>query len=161
MMDSPHPSRVYDDEVIKLSGTNADMLNDLLRDLPIQRVKEAAGPGWHRHEEIRRLDPDLVVMHLSAFCQEECEPHRVKLREFIEYLADTRAQFLIYSRMQPDSLRASFREMLGDLPQRFPKLESRLHLFPHRARDAALEGSGDRGRAQAARQAAAQREIAD
>ena len=129
MMDSPHPSRVYDEETIQLSGTNADVLNDLLRDLPIQRVKETAGPGWHRHEEIRRLDPDLVVMHLSAFCQEECEPNRVKLREFIEYLADTRTQFLIYSRMQPDSLTASFRAMLGDLPQRFPKLESRLHLF--------------------------------
>jgi len=129
MMDSPHPSRVYDDEVIQLSGTNADLLNDLLRDLPIQRVKEAAGPGWHRHEEIRRLDPDLVVMHLSAFCQQECEPNRVKLREFIEYLADTRTQFLIYSRMQPDSLRESFRAMLGDLPQRFPKLPPRLHLF--------------------------------
>lgn len=63
MMDSPHPSRVYDEEVIQLSGTNADVLKDLLRDLPIQRVKETAGPGWHRHEEIRRLDP---AMRLSS-----------------------------------------------------------------------------------------------
>ena len=33
-----------------------------------------------------------------------------------------RTQFLIYSPMQRDSLTASFHAMLGDLPQRFPKL---------------------------------------
>ena len=129
MMDSPHPSRVYDEEVIAGSGTNADVLNDLLRDLPIQRVKETAGPLWHRHEEIRQLNPDLVLIHLSAFCTETCEPDRVKMRRFIEYLADTDAQILIYSRMPADTLAASFDAMMGDLPERFPGLASRVHTF--------------------------------
>ena len=37
-------------------------------------------------------------------------------------LTGWRTQFLIYSPMQRDSLTASFHAMLGDLPQRFPKL---------------------------------------
>jgi hypothetical protein len=129
MMDSPHPSRVYDEEVVRGSGTNADIINDLLRDLPIQRVKEAAGPFWHRHEEIRDLDPDLVVIHLSAFCDSVCEPERVKMRRFIEYLADGRSQILIYSRMPSDTLAMAFKTMMGDLPRRFPSLESRVHVY--------------------------------
>jgi len=129
MMDSPHPSRVYDEETMQASGTNADIINDILRDLPIQRVKETAGPFWHRDEEVRRLEPDLIVMHLSSFCTEECEPHRIRLRTFIEYLAPTKARFLLYSRMPPDTLRVSFREMMGDLPQRYPGLPERVHLF--------------------------------
>jgi len=129
MMDSPHPSRVYDEEVLQAAGTNADVLNDVPRDLPIQRVKEAAGPLWHRHEEIRHLDPELVIIHLSAFCTEECEPDRIKLRRFIEYLAPTNARILIYSRMSPDTLAQSYRKMLGELPQRFPSLTTRLSTF--------------------------------
>jgi DNA-binding SARP family transcriptional activator len=129
MMDSPHPSRVYDEEIVAGSGTNADVINDLLRDLPIQRVKETAGPLWHRHQEIRELDPDLVVIHLSAFCNEVCEPERVKMRRFIEYLADGRGQFLIYSRMPSDTLADAFVTMMGDLPQRFPALPSRIHVI--------------------------------
>ena len=129
MMDSPHPARVYDDEAIRANGTNADIINDLLRDLPIQRVKETAGPFWHRDEEIRRLQPDLVLIHLSAFCSKQCEPQRVRLRQFIDYLADTDARFLIYSRMTPDSVDHHFKEMLGDLPQRHPDLPGRIHTF--------------------------------
>jgi DNA-binding SARP family transcriptional activator len=129
MMDSPHPSRVYDEEIVAGSGTNADVINDLLRDLPIQRVKETAGPLWHRHQEIRELDPDLVVIHLSAFCDDVCEPERVKMRRFIEYLADGRGQFLIYSRMPSDTLAGAFATMMGDLPQRFPALPSRIHVI--------------------------------
>jgi hypothetical protein len=129
LMDSPHPSLIYDQEVAEASGTNADVINDLLRDLPIQRVKEMAGPYWHRHEEIRQLRPNLVLIHFSAFCAEQCEPHRIKLRTFIEYLADTDARFLIYSRKLPDTLATQLKEMLGDLPKRFPGLPGRIHTF--------------------------------
>ncbi len=129
MMDSPHPSRVYDDEAVAASGTNADLINDILRDLPIQRVKETAGPLWHRDEEIRTLDPDLIVIHLSAFCTEACEPNRVRLRRFIEYMADTHTKFLIYSRFPPDSLSMRFNEMMGELPRTHPELNQRMHMF--------------------------------
>jgi DNA-binding SARP family transcriptional activator len=129
LMDSPHPSRVYDQEVIEASGTNADVLNDILRDLPVQRVKEAAGPYWHRHEEIRQLQPDLVIIHFSAFCREVCEQDRIQMRRFLEYLGDTKTHFLIYSRMPPAILAENMKDMLGDLPERYPGLPARIHLF--------------------------------
>jgi hypothetical protein len=129
MMDSPHPIRVYDEDVVQANGTNADVINDLLRDLPIQRVKETAGPYWHRHEEMRQLRPVLILIHLSAFCSDQCEPERIKMRAFIEYLADTDAKFLVYSRMPPEVFATSFTEMLGDLPKRFPDLPARIHTF--------------------------------
>lgn len=129
MMDSPHRSRVYDEDAVQASGTNADLINDMLRDLPIQRVKETAGPFWHRDEEIKQIDPDLVLIHLSAFCNEQCEPGRVRLRNFIEYLAESDATFLIYSRMPPDTFAAAFREMLGPLPEKYPDLRGRLYTF--------------------------------
>jgi DNA-binding SARP family transcriptional activator len=133
LMDSPHPSLIYDEEVAQASGTNADVINDLLRDLPVQRIKELAGPYWHRHEEIRQLRPDLILIHLSAFCAEQCEPHRIRMRAFLEYLADTDTRFLIYSRKQPDTLAMELRDMLGDLPRRFPHLAGRIHTFAVRA----------------------------
>ena len=130
MMDSPNPARVYDDEAVRANGTNADVINDLLSDLPIKRVKETAGPYWHRHQEIHDLDPDLIVIHLSAFCAAECEPRRIRMRQFVEYLADSDAHFLIYSRFPADTLPAILRETWGDLLARKPGLASRIHAFP-------------------------------
>ncbi len=124
MMDSPHPSRVYDEETLKNSASNADILNDLLRDLPIERYKEAIGPGWHRDEEIRQLEPDLILIHLSGFCIDECDPDRLRLRRFIEYVADTDIKFLIYSRAEPDTLKTMFNRMMADLPQRLLRAQA-------------------------------------
>ena len=36
LMDSPHPARVYDEETRAVNGTNADVLSDILLDLPIR-----------------------------------------------------------------------------------------------------------------------------
>ena len=58
-----------------------------------------------------------------------CEPDRVKMRRFIEYLADGRAQILIYSRMPADTLAMAFETMMGDLPRRFPSLATRVRTF--------------------------------
>ena len=130
MMDSPNPARVYDEEAVRANGTNADVINDLLSDLPIKRVKETAGPYWHRHQEIHDLDPDLIVIHLSAFCAAACEPRRTRMRQFVEYLADSDAEFLIYSRFPADTLPMILRETFGDLLTGNPGLESRIHVFP-------------------------------
>jgi DNA-binding SARP family transcriptional activator len=129
LMDSPHPSRVYDEETRQASGTNADIINDVLRDLPIQRIKETVGPLWHRDEEVRMLAPALIVMHLSSFCEERCDPQRLRLRSFLEYLAETDTRFLIYSRITTDTLAMELRQIMGDLPRRFPELSARVHIF--------------------------------
>ncbi len=69
MMDSPHPDRVYDEETLAANGTNADVISDILLDLPIRRQRESIGPDWHRDEEILQFDPDLIVIHYSGFLQ--------------------------------------------------------------------------------------------
>ena len=104
LMDSPHPRRVYDSTTLAANGTNADVLSDVLADLPIRTQKETIGPSWHREDEVRLFDPDLIVIHFSGFCQEECTD-RTRLKQLVEAFADTKTRFLIYSRARDDSLR--------------------------------------------------------
>jgi hypothetical protein len=83
-------------------------------------------------EEIRQLRPDLILIHFSAFCAEQCEPHRIRMRAFLQYLADTHTRFLIYSRKPPAVFGEEMKDMLGDLPIRYPTLLSRIDTFPVR-----------------------------
>ncbi|MBI4419416.1 MAG: serine/threonine protein kinase [Gemmatimonadetes bacterium] len=129
MMDSPHPARVYDQETVQTSGTNADVISDLLLDLPIRRIKESIGPSWHRDVEVHRLKPALVVIHFSGFCQEECDVQRVRLRRFMEFFASERTEFLVYSRQPDDSLRMRMQGVLGDLLSTSPEFRQRVHTF--------------------------------
>jgi hypothetical protein len=59
IMDSPHPRRVYDPETLAANGSNADVIGDILSDLPTRRQKETIGQGWHRDEEVKQFQPDL------------------------------------------------------------------------------------------------------
>src|SRR2546430_13654797 len=79
MMDSPHPGRIYDDETIRASGTNADVISDILADLPIVRQKESGGPGWHRYDEVVSFHPDLIVMHYSTFRGSDADDPRPQI----------------------------------------------------------------------------------
>jgi len=129
MMDSHHPMTVYDDETAAAGGTNADVVSDILLDLPIKRQKEAVGPDWHRDEEILGFRPDLIIIHYSAFRQERINtPHR-RLRLFIEFLADSETRFLIYSRQDEALLEKAMQELLADLNRQHPGLLERIHVF--------------------------------
>jgi hypothetical protein len=143
MMDSPYPRRVYDDETAKSNGTNADVISDILLDLPIRRQKEAIGPAWHRDEEIRLFEPDLVIVHFSAFCQSDpCPTAYERMRQFIDYFADADTEFLIYSRGGHDwsrtcpqdhscerRLRLWVDSVMADDYREHPKFKSRIHVF--------------------------------
>ncbi len=67
LMDTFAPKGVYDQETRENSGTNADVLNDVLRDLPIVLHKEAIGSTWDREDQILKQSPDLIVIHRSGF----------------------------------------------------------------------------------------------
>jgi hypothetical protein len=67
LMDTFAPRGVYDQETRDNSGTNADVLNDILRDLPIILQKEAIGPVWDREDQILKQEPDLILIHRSGF----------------------------------------------------------------------------------------------
>jgi hypothetical protein len=67
IMDTPAPRGVYERETRERSGTNADDLNELLRDLPISIHKESIGATWDREDQVKKQAPDLVLVHRSSF----------------------------------------------------------------------------------------------
>jgi len=135
MMDSHHERRVYDEETIAAGGTNADVVSDILLDLPIKRQKEAVGVGWHRDEDMLNFRPNLIIIHYSAFRQWDGEGPRQRLLLLLEFFAESDTKFLIYSRRDADVLRYAVEELILDLDQQHQGFAERVHTF-------ALEESG-------------------
>lgn len=129
MMDSHHPARVYDEETRAASGTNADVISDILLDLPIRRQRESIGPQWHRDEEILRFSPDLIIIHFSGFRLDGVSGPRTRLRLFIEFFAETDTKFLIYSRQLEAPLQGYLDDLLSGLEKDHPGLLDRVHAF--------------------------------
>ncbi|MFK8021298.1 MAG: hypothetical protein AB8B86_16150 [Pseudomonadales bacterium] len=67
LMDTFAPKGVYDDETRRKSGTNADVLSEILEQLPVITSKEAIGSTWDREVQILRQKPNLILIHRSAF----------------------------------------------------------------------------------------------
>jgi len=67
LMDTYARQGVYDQETRDSSGTNADVLSDILRGLPIETHKEAIGSSWDREQQILMQQPDLILIHRSGF----------------------------------------------------------------------------------------------
>ncbi len=129
LMDSPHPARVYDEETRAANGTNADVLSDILLDLPIRRLKESISPDWDRDEEILQLRPDLIVIHYSGFRQGDGSGPRERLKLLISYFEESDTRFLIYSRQEEARLRRSVDELLADRERDHPGLLARIEVF--------------------------------
>jgi hypothetical protein len=112
LMDSPLPGRVYDPQTAKEGGTNADDITDALRALPVAIRKENTSAVWHREEQVRLENPDLVISHLSCFVDERVggdqpaiiehlsDQAEFRLMLFFAYLAagNPRTHFIVYSR---------------------------------------------------------------
>ena len=130
IMDSAHPARIYDEDVKEKGGTNADILAEILSDLPIQTQKELISPLWQRNEAVLKFHPDLIVIHYSGFKQEDSSGPRPQLKLLIEYFADTDTRFLIYSRAGEDWLQAKVDIILDEIAVRHPDIKSRVEVFP-------------------------------
>jgi class 3 adenylate cyclase len=126
MMDSPNPAYVYDQVIQEASGTNADAINDILADLPIDRQKEAVGPRWHRDQEILQFDPDLIIIHYSAFGRGK---GYTRMKTFLSYFVGNKTKFLIYSRRPELLLQSQVEELLSDLEAEHPGFLSRIEVF--------------------------------
>src|SRR5262249_21284968 len=129
MMDSASASRVYDEETRVANGTNADVISDILADLPIQRQKELIGAEWHRDEEIRRFGPALIIIHYSGFNPDGDDGPRERLKILLSFFAETRTKFLIYSRSNEATLNANLSMLLADLYMKHPGLQQRVRGF--------------------------------
>jgi len=130
IMDSAHPARIYDEEVKSAGATNADILSDILSDLPIKIQKELISPSWHRYEAMIQFKPDLIVIHYSGFKQEDASGDRPQLRFLVECFLKTDTEFLIYSRANHDWLDGNVNVVLKDLYMQNPKLKERIFIFP-------------------------------
>jgi len=139
--------------------TNADVLIDLLKDLPIRRERELIGANWHGEKRVITMHPDLIVIHRSAIfhaMNEEFQfEHRGKdpfpdpakearwqllyrtaddkLIAFIGSVGMTNqhTRFLVYSRGTGGEWdKEEYRlKWVKDLEQRFPSFEHRNRIF--------------------------------
>ena len=152
LMDTSAPRGVYDPETLHDSGTNADDLNDLLRDLPVTLFKETLGSTWDREDQILKQRPDLILIHRSSFFHsanlelgfgyppfEDPEDDarfvrsylmiESKLMAFLGYvgLGDPQTKFLVYSRGRggkwPQEDRTAW---VAEIEGRFPQLKGRV-----------------------------------
>ena len=137
LMDSPLPGRVYDPRTLAAGGTNADDISDALRDLDVVTHKENTSPMWHREEQVREQNPDLIISHLSSLYDvraakgdAETQQHlfdiaEKRLTSFFGYLGgvNPRTRFLVYSRGRFQSQEDKWAD---DVVARFPRLKGRL-----------------------------------
>jgi serine/threonine protein kinase len=88
------------------------------------------GPGWHRDEEIKLFEPDLIIVHYSGFNAEAPpgEP-RERLRTLIKFFADTPTKFIIYSRNTDSFVNDNMSRLLTDLYAQKPDLRQRIRGF--------------------------------
>ena len=141
LMDSPLEGRVYDPRTFAAGGTNADDITDALSDLPVVTYKENTSPMWHREEQVRQQNPDLIISHLSCFLDQRVATDRAllthlftiahtRLSGFFGYLAtvNPRTRFLVYSRGRLWPSREAEGSWTGDVLARFPQLTGRLFI---------------------------------
>jgi hypothetical protein len=151
LMDTLAPFGVYDTETRRNAGTNADDLNDLLRDLPVELHKETLGSRWDREDQILAQRPDLIVIHRSAFYHSinlelgfgyrpylnatiEAQADRVyeivqeKLMALFGYvgLGDPHTRFVVYSRGWVEEQQLAF---VTEIESRYPHLKDRIFTF--------------------------------
>ena len=137
LMDSPLEGRVYDPRTLAAGGTNADDITDALRGLAIVTHKENTSPMWHREEEVRQQNPDLIVSHLSCLYDQRVASDAAARRHFFDmaehrltaffaYVASVnpRTKFLVYSRGRFGSDEAIW---TGNVIARFPQMRGRLY----------------------------------
>jgi hypothetical protein len=123
-MDSRHPNLIDDPRTAEEGGTNADDIDNVLARLDglelKPRIKELTFPDWMRDAEIRRMRPDLLIIHGSAFYRHTSGDEEGRLVSFLKALAP-RTRVLIYTRGAPS---------VPALEARVPALAGRIRTFP-------------------------------
>jgi hypothetical protein len=123
VMDSPLRDVVYDSVAFTKGQTNASIITEILKDLRVASAKEATDLEWRREAEVRRMDPDLIIIHASAFYSStNGSDNAAKLVSFLESMRDTDTRFLVYSRVTTGVLERVVR-------QRMPGSEERIRFW--------------------------------
>lgn len=147
---------VYDEATRQKSGTNADVLSEVLSDLDLITQKETLGSTWDREAQVLKQNPDLILIHRSAFFHSMAKDFDIvyptgnapsgplfgklydvaenKLIAFMGYIGDQNPNtlFIVYSRGTGGGwtdldYRASW---LKKVAGRFPSLQNRVTALP-------------------------------
>jgi len=123
LMDSKEPEMVYNPP-----GTNTDDIRDILRYLPIKPpMEELIYAEWDGAEIMSQLDPDLIIIHNSAFYTSTTTADPAKrFGAFLWGMEDTRTKFLIYSRADTFSDEAKIKKYFEDT---YPFLKGRVDVL--------------------------------
>jgi hypothetical protein len=99
LMDSPLRDVVYNFNDWQKGRTNADIITEILNDLPIQIIKETTSLNWLREEQVYNLKPSLIIIHASCFYDKtNIEDADRKFYSFLDYISSLDVKILIYSR---------------------------------------------------------------
>lgn len=143
-MDSP--LLVYDEENNGTGRTNTDEIDDILKDIKqVSLAQVGTNRVWNRDEEVRSKNPDLVILHMSAFAGEtlshEDPAALTRLVSFFRYMKDTKAKFLVYSRSPSYNYQEVQMDFVAQVERQIPELKNRIQFFnfvpgkPKRFRD--------------------------
>jgi hypothetical protein len=125
LMDSKESRMIYDPAGL---GTNTDDIRDILRYLSIKPpMEELVYAGWDDAEILAQLEPDLIIIHHSAFYTSTIASDPAKrLGTFLWAMEDTRTKFLIYSRTSEFSDEAGIKAYYE---KEYPFLEGRVDVL--------------------------------
>lgn len=151
LMDTPAHRGVYDQQTRDASGTNADVLSDGLRDLPVLLQKESIGAAWDREYQVLRQNPDLILIHRSGFFHSIAQELGLvypggaeafdeqlwrrtyaigddKLIAFLGFVGtgNSNTRFLVYSRGTGGDFTGENGAWVAAVEGRFPALEGRI-----------------------------------
>jgi hypothetical protein len=124
-------------------GTNVDDLSAALKDLcNVVLYSEVVSPKWNRHNQIRLVRPDLIIVHLSAFQTTKAgkPADLARLRTFLKAVSTLPSKYIVYSRASSlwnqnfvlESLGGTGRAtdvrfvLIPDALERFPDAETQL-----------------------------------
>jgi len=136
-MDSPVDKVVYNRRLQGVGATNSDEITEILDNLPIMIPVEKTSLIWNRVAQVQKLDPELIVIHFSAFqsktvdCQigsqqNECN---ARLKYFLRSLQGLKSKVLVYSRTRGFSSDKFKERFLKWLAVADPSFKERFTLF--------------------------------
>jgi hypothetical protein len=110
--------------------TNTARIQEILDDLPTELdIREiVVYRNWDGAGKIAQDDPDLIIIHASAFyLSTDVEDQQMKLEAFLREMEDTHSRFLIYSRS--DAFENEEEEAKRVYEGKYPFLEGRVDVL--------------------------------
>lgn len=125
LMDSKEPQMIYNPEE---PGTNTDRIRNILQYLPIKPpIEELVHTEWDDAEIMSQLEPDLIIIHHSAFYTSTTAVDPAKrFGSFLLAMEDTHTKFLIYSRVDNFSDEEGIKQYFENT---YPFLEDRVDVL--------------------------------